>query len=239
MIQNIEWDSQHFNMNIGIYHVPTQNNSFDLDSLEREAKACHYDVVYVKSKSPIIELENRQTFRDERLVYVKNNIRQITPPLWLQEQIQCCISIRSNKHKDITKELIQLALASGEYSRYKLDTRFNEECFEKLYIDWISNSVDKDFATDVLVASVKDEDVGLLTYKISDNTSTIGLLAVAAKHRGLHIGKHLMHSYQESLPPEVAKLKVVTQGANQIARRYYDSCGYSIEDTSYTYHLWI
>lgn len=239
MIQNIEWDSQHFNMNIGIYHVPTQNNSFDLDSLEREAKACHYDVVYVKSKSPIIDLENRQTFRDERLVYVKDNIRQITPPLWPQEQIQHCISIRSCKNNEITKELIQLALASGEYSRYKLDERFNEECFEKLYIDWISNSVNKDFATDVLVASVNDEDVGLLTYKVSGNVSTIGLLAVAATHRGLHIGKRLMQSYQESLPPGVTILKVATQGTNQIARRYYESCGYSVEDTSYTYHLWI
>lgn len=79
MIQKVEWDSQHFNMNVGIYHVPTQNNSIDLESLEREAKARHYDVVYVRSKNPISDLERRHTFRDERIVYAKENTR-ITPP---------------------------------------------------------------------------------------------------------------------------------------------------------------
>lgn len=132
-----------------------------------------------------------------------------------------------------------MALASGEYSRYKLDERFSKGCFEKLYKDWIGNSVDKDFATDVLVASANGKDVGLLTYKITGEVATIGILAVASTHRGLHIGKHLMQYYQESLPPEITTLKVMTQGANQIARRFYESCGYSIEDISYTYHLWI
>lgn len=233
MIQYIDWDSNHFNMNVGDYHVPIQQ-ALDLESLEKEAKEHHYDVVYVRSKSPILELENRHTFRDERLVYAKDNVTQIPP------YDHKCISIGSCKNKAITKELIQLALASGEYSRYKLDERFNRACFERLYIDWISNSIYKDFATDVLVATVNDdEDIGLLTYKVSDNVSTIGLLAVAATHRGLHIGKHLMQYYEESLPSEVIKLKVVTQGTNKIARQYYESCGYSIEDISYTYHLWI
>lgn len=99
--------------------------------------------------------------------------------------------------------------------------------------------MDKDFATDVLIASVKNHDVGLLTYKVIGEFSTIGILAVAASHRSLHIGKQLMKCYQESLPPEVTTLKVVTQGVNQIARRFYENCGYSIEDKSYTYHLWI
>ena len=237
MIEIIPWDSQHFKMNVGVYNVPTKISNFDLESLLREAKACHYDVVYVRSNSPIIELENKHTFRDERIVYAKENTR-ITP-LWLQEQNQNCISIGSRKNKQISKELIQLALASGEYSRYKLDERFNRECFETLYKDWIRNSVYEDFATDVLVASLNDKDVGLLTYKVAGTTATIGILAVESTYRGLHIGKHLMQYYHEALPPDISSLKVVTQGANHIARRFYESCGYSIEDTSYTYHLWI
>lgn len=86
MIQHVEWDSQNFNLNVGSCNVPTQNNIFDLDSLQQEAKACHYDVVYVRSKSPIIELENKQTFRDERIVYAKNN-KRFTPPSGLKSRI--------------------------------------------------------------------------------------------------------------------------------------------------------
>ena len=74
MIQKVEWDSSHFNMNVGTYIVQNQNNNFDLESLQQGAKACRYDVVYIRSKCPIIELENKQTFRDERIVYAKNNI---------------------------------------------------------------------------------------------------------------------------------------------------------------------
>lgn len=129
-------------------------------------------------------------------------------------------------------------MASGEYSRYKLDKNFGEECFVKLYKDWICNSIEKDFATDVLVAIENNHEVGLLTYKVVSGVSTIGILAVATSHRGLHIGKQLMQCYHESLSPDITILKVVTQGANQIARQYYENCGYSIEDISYTYHLW-
>ena len=198
MIQNVEWDSQHFNMNVGIYYVPTLKEIFNLESLEHEMKEYLYDVVYVRCKIPVIELENKHTFRDERIVYTKDN-SDYPPPRWPLEQKYHCVSIRSCKNNNITNELIQLALASGEYSRYKLDERFDEECFVKLYKDWIVNSIDKDFATDVLVASVNNHDVGLLTYKITDRVSSIGLLAVAATHRGLHIGKYLMQYYQELL----------------------------------------
>lgn len=79
MIQKVEWDSQHFNMNVGSCNVPTQNNNCDLESLQQEAKACRYDVVYIRSECPIIGLENRQTFRDERLVYAKDRTKQIAP----------------------------------------------------------------------------------------------------------------------------------------------------------------
>ena len=81
MIQHVEWDSLNFNLNVGSCNVPTQNNTFDLDSLQQEAKACRYDVVYIRSKYPIIELENKQTFRDERIVYANNNKRFTPPPV--------------------------------------------------------------------------------------------------------------------------------------------------------------
>lgn len=73
MIQNVEWDSQHFNMNVGIYYVPTLKEIFNLESLEHEMKEYLYDVVYVRCKIPVIELENKHTFRDERIVYTKDN----------------------------------------------------------------------------------------------------------------------------------------------------------------------
>ena len=85
MIQKVEWDCQHFNMNVGSCNVSAQNNNVDLESLLQEAKACRYDVVYIRSKCPIIELENKQTFRDERIVYAKNN--SFTPPYGLRISI--------------------------------------------------------------------------------------------------------------------------------------------------------
>lgn len=86
MIQKVEWDSLHFNINVGTYNVPTQNQNFNLETLQKEAKASHYDVVYVRSNSPIIELENKQMFKDERVVYCKDSTKRFTPPYGLKNR---------------------------------------------------------------------------------------------------------------------------------------------------------
>lgn len=49
-------------------------------------------------------------------------------------------------------ELLSLALNSGEFSRFKLDPLFSAELFEKLYTRWITRSVRKEIAWQVLVA---------------------------------------------------------------------------------------
>lgn len=98
MIQIVEWDSLHFNMNVGFYNVPTQSNNFNFEALQQEAKACHYDVVYVRSKSPIIEIDNKQTFRNERIVYVKYNTE--FPPYGLKNRIK---TVSASGHVRIKK----------------------------------------------------------------------------------------------------------------------------------------
>ena len=53
-------------------------------------------------------------------------------------------------------ELVELAIASGEYSRFRLDPRLNDERFVAMYRHWIDRSVARELADAVLVAECGD-----------------------------------------------------------------------------------
>lgn len=78
-----------------------------------------------------------------------------------------------------------------------------------------------------------------LTYKDSNDISSIGIISVNPKFQGLGIGSKLMSHYQSLLKPNIKLQTVVTQGCNIKARTLYEKNGYGILDRTYTYHLWV
>lgn len=239
MIELVKWDTAHFNMQVGQYDIRQGKQIFDLSILRSESKLNKFDVIYIKSHERIKELDDNGIFFDEKIEYVK-----YMNPESLDKQSGDVISdnqicIESYKNKKVSQELINLALASGAYSRYRLDKGFGSDCFQRLYVDWIYNSVYKDIATDVLVALIDDKPVGVLTYKNSNNTSSIGIIAVDQLYREQQIGSKLMRTYINSLPKSINILKVTTQGVNKIARHFYEKNGYETGEIIYMYHLWI
>lgn len=231
MIELVEWDTAHFGIRVGNVTIPDPF-AFDYEHLKQEAISGGYDVVYIKSPQRIASLDKQNVFCDEKIVYTQ-------PFVYSQVFNIDNKSIVSWKNKDINSKLKQLALDSGKYSRYKLDTNYSDKIYEKLYIDWMTNSVRTDFATDVLAYIMNGTPVGMLTYKINDNTSSIGIISVDENFRGLHIGSKLIDYYKGVQPSHVSELSVVTQGVNIPAKRFYERNGYHIQDISYIYHCWI
>ena len=97
---------------------------------------------------------------------------------------------------DMGKEkLYELAFQSGEYSRYKADPHFPKGTFERMYRQWIDNSLDGDFAQKVFVIRVKKEIAGFATLNFNTPfAGTIGLIAVDPAFRGQKIGSRLMEA---------------------------------------------
>lgn len=225
-IQFLDWDTKHFGFKIGAIDIDKKRD-FSLEQLKDEALIAGYRLVYLKSCSL---LNGSSLFYDEKLVYskTKDNVKDFI-----------CPEIELYNSESIEPEIYELALKSGEYSRYRLDPNFPIECFNLLYHKWIENSIFTDYATDVLVYRMDNRPVGLLTFKNSRGISNIGIIAVDPKSQGCGVGSKLIKHYQSLLGDSIKVLDVVTQGVNIPARCFYEKNGYTITSKTYIYHLWI
>lgn len=137
-------------------------------------------------------------------------------------------------------KLKSIALQSGIYSRFNVDPNFTNREFEKLYLEWINKSIQKEIAREVLVYYENNDEKGLITLGFKDNSGSIGLLAVDEKERGKSIGKKLVQSALLYFKEKNANIvEVVTQIENKGACSFYESLGFEVKSCVNIYHLWI
>ena len=139
-----------------------------------------------------------------------------------------------------SEQLKSLALQSGIYSRFRTDPGFRNNEFEKLYFEWIEKSVNKTLSSEVLIYKEDKEILGFVSLMIHNNIGAIGLIAVDENQRGKAIGKKLVNAaFAYFNDRKIIEIEVVTQKANDMACRFYKSCGFEIKSTVNIYHLWI
>lgn len=227
-IKLLDWDTANFGFGVAELAYDGIFN-FNLGDIRSYLATTYPEVklLYIKTSKKI---DRSNIFCDEKITYVKHH--QGT-------NYEAYLNIESNKNKIITTDLYELAILSGKFSRYNLDVKFPKKSFRHLYMKWIENSVYTEFATDVLVYKYNSKIIGFLTYKDSNDISSIGIISVNPKFQGLGIGSKLMSHYQSLLKPNIKLQTVVTQGCNIKARTLYEKNGYGILDRTYTYHLWV
>ena len=138
------------------------------------------------------------------------------------------------------KELYDLALQSGEYSRFRIDENFPAGSYEKLYRRWIEQSVCKAMADDVLCYYDDAKIVGMVTVGVKDNIGSIGLVAVDVKSRGKGVGSVLLEAVDAYFGEKgVSCVEVATQQNNLTACSWYERNGYEVASVTDIYHWWI
>lgn len=142
----------------------------------------------------------------------------------------------------LAAELLGLSLASGQYSRFRVDRRFPRSAFETLYRLWIERSVRRELADVVLVARAADRHsalAGMITVAVAGQVGTIGLVAVAEAARGQGIGTRLIEAaHNEMRRRGAGTARVVTQLVNRPACGLYRRAGYRLAATERIYHFW-
>lgn len=139
-----------------------------------------------------------------------------------------------------TPELLQLSRAAGLYSRFRIDSRVPEGVFERIYDAWITRSLERKIAEEVLVTRDALSISGLVTLGAKDGRADIGLLAVRADARGRGLGKALVLAALDwAIRRQFREAQVVTQQANIEACRLYEACGYAIERKEWVLHFWL
>lgn len=225
-IELLEWDSNFFKKRVGRISIDSEGQLRDVNN--RSA----YDVIYVFSNNPELKLP----LVDSKIVYMINDLQNV------QDGTVSSVGVIElyDATKDSYSDLLSLALQSGEYSRFKLDSNFEENEYQKLYKEWLDQSIAKKLATDILVKRINKKVVGFaILAKKTENLADISLVAVDSEFRGRGIAKQLI---QEAVAlaklQQYNKIQVVTQLDNNPANKLYKSVGFTEYSLTYIYHIW-
>ncbi|MBF0225758.1 MAG: GNAT family N-acetyltransferase [Desulfobacterales bacterium] len=140
----------------------------------------------------------------------------------------------------LNKDLMSLAIQSGEYSRFCIDVNIPKPKFVELYTIWMERSIKKEIADEVLVIKEGSKIVGMITLGNTNGRANIGLIAVDKNFRGRHYGQELIIAAKMwSNKNGYEYCQVVTQGKNIPACNFYKKCGFYIEKIEYYYHFWL
>jgi len=233
MIEYLPWDSDFFELHIGkvICHTTTS-----IQEIIECAKQAKYQLIYIfQDESIHNEITNKLPWI-EHLIDKKLLFEKIIVP----ELIDLADEIAIYNEKYIETDLENLAIHSGQYSRFNRDTKFGTISFKKLYQTWIKNSVEKIIADEVFVYKLKDKIVGFITIKLFHEYGQIGLLASDPKYTGYGIGSALINAVEHyCITKNIYKLNVATQEDNTIACAFYLKNNFTKTSLTYIYHLWI
>lgn len=223
----LKWDSTFFNLKIG--------KISDIESLPSAQEIKEYDLIYIeqlndkKIKKKAAALFNID-YTDKKINFLKILKKDTQEP---------DKNIKEYNSKTANKKLIDLAIQSGVFSRFKLDSHFSDEGYKKLYIQWIKNSVKKKSADLVLVYGDARKPEGFITLLFKEQLAQIGLIAVDSEHQKKGIGKALISAVEYyAKKNNCTKLQVVTQAENKNACHFYEKRGFKNESVIYTHHHW-
>lgn len=240
-IQELGWDTNQFEIKVGKVELLDSDYDFEeIDSYVKEilktGKENGFNLLY------LILPENK---------YLSNGIGQVKNILLADRKIIynktiddfCTFNIQeihNYGYDDVNEQLLNLALISGKYSRFKLDQNFSVEIFEKMYWIWIEKSVKKEIADDVLVFEENNRILGMLTYKIDKISASIGLLSVDNLYQGKKIGTKLLNKLEYILKSRgIKEINVATQHENKDACKFYEKNNYRINNITNIYHIWL
>lgn len=132
-----------------------------------------------------------------------------------------------------------LALEAGKHSRYRLDKNMLHFEFEKLYFEWIYNSIQGKFDDEVYVYKINNEPIGLITLKYKTDSANIGLISTSLKHQNQGIGSLLIKNVLLILKEKNIKtLTVSTQKNNPSANQFYLHKGFKVQSEEAILHIW-
>lgn len=230
-IQDLFWDSNFFNFKIGKVEIPDTFTSFsDLNSAFRTSDL---DLIYLFAP-PSIAIEKIHKEIDN-IVLVDRKTTYSKPLM----PFNINTDARITSVNELDEALINLAIQTGEFSRFNIDPNFKRDDYKKLYAEWIENSVKRQLAQEVLVLNEGQEKLGVITIGEKNQRADIGLVGVDSKARGKGVASALIAKAEQfAIDQNFKEIQVVTQGDNIAACSLYEKCGFTVESIVNVFHLW-
>lgn len=226
-IIKLKWDTDFFGYEVGKLSL----NDNDLD--ENLLLNNDFKLIYIYSNKPLSDelIKNHNLFLSDEKIDLITSVSNLNFNNFENENLIELTKLDNN--------LLDLTFQSGHFSRFKIDSNFKDNEFETLYTAWIEQSISHKNADKVIGFFKDDKVVGFITFVLKNNMFDIGLIAVNEQYRSLKIGKQLLaYVFNYSLSKNVDFVTVTTQNKNQGALKFYLQNGFSINKTTYIYHLW-
>lgn len=234
-IKSLEWDSQHFGYQIGCITL-TNDTPEDLLLAILDSERSSFRLIYLflpeqKTLSSIICKKLSIAFVDQKMVFGK----ELIPNRYTTSHYEQIEAVMHQEHP----KFIELAIASGEYSRFRLDTHFSKNEFKSLYQKWIKNSLNGQIADNCFVYFEQQHPTGLVTIKKEKDYGTIGIIAVDSDFRGKGVGHKLLYASEKYTHENgLREVTVATQQRNTGACHFYCQNGYLLKEITNIYHFW-
>lgn len=153
------------------------------------------------------------------------------------------VSIREATEADIA-ELQKSIAPTFVYSRFFTDPKVKKEGAIKMHEEWIANSIKKQVADHVLVATIANKPVGFISLEMDKDVykyfgkriGHIPLIGTDPKFRGRHIGLSLTKAAFEGWFSEqrAELIRIETQASNIPANKTYIKAGFTNIDKATT-----
>lgn len=229
-IEKLDWDSNFFGLRIGRVEIRNREENAFITSQESQIRK-DYDLLYVFANHGLTFSAPKARMMDEKVIYSLSTFSNTI----IDKNI-----ISWSENQGVPYELLHLALVSGKYSRFKLDDRLPNGSYERLYSQWIEQSVNHAIASEVFCYMIEGVPKGLVTLNHKNGIGDIGLVAVHEDYQHRGIGTSMMrNAIRYSKEKRLQKLSVVTQHANTPACNLYEKSGFSVESVIDVWHWWL
>jgi dTDP-4-amino-4,6-dideoxy-D-galactose acyltransferase len=231
---NLQWDSDLFGYKIASMKGHEITNDEYKERINYFSK-CNYKLIYWfvdpnDSISNETALLNGLVLMDEKATFNKK--------LNMENRDEKEIIDYENNRP--TESMYKLSFQSGIFSRFRIDKKFDNNEFKKLYTKWIEKSVKKEIANKVFVHFKDGTEDGLITANIKDYLGEIGILAVDVESRGKSIGEKLLNRVNfYFFKSGCRNVQIVTQLQNKIACNFYSKNGFILKKIINIYHIWM
>ena len=238
----LEWDSQCFELPVGRL-LPSSLSTTELQEAMIAAREAGLRLVYWTTpdagwcSEPVVAQWGGRLV-DRRVTYGATTaaVQRARP-----EPPVADIQIRSWPTGPASPELLELGLAAGASSRFRLDPQMPPGAYERLYTQWTARSACREIADELLIAETRmGELAGFVTLSRVSHAGVIGLIAVAERARGQRVGRTLIAAAGDwTAAQRRPYCRVVTQFENEAACRLYRAAGYLLSSLEYTFHFWL
>jgi dTDP-4-amino-4,6-dideoxy-D-galactose acyltransferase len=236
---NLNWDSDFFGFKVArLKDIAAPEIKAILDDLS--SRGYRLAVLYSGEGDQEIRLsavENKGFLADKKVTYART-----VPKLPLTGDLRTgsALNIRVNPPELKPEYLFDLAYLAGNYSRFRKDKNFPSGAFERLYAQWVINSLNGEFA-DYTLVHYDDKGIGgFSTLKTDGDMARIGLISVDTNRQNQGIGKALIiETIKICISNCINTIEVDTQSENVQACKFYEKSGFSVKEVKYIHHFWL